>query len=188
MREVTFQDVADFCATDWPEGARLDYKQDIPNDLSKSVAAFANTLGGLVVFGVEVDRATNKPKWPPKGVSDTKGFQERIIQICTTGIHPPIMPTIAVVTDPLDASKSVAVMRVDQSLQAPHAVQNKTQVCIRTADVTKRIDFAEIDRIEAMLRRRTESEQLANSILRTHIDRLNHFVPQLAKDIWAWWR
>lgn len=94
MREVTFQDVADFCAAEWEEGARLDYKRDIPNDLPARVAAFANTLGGMIVLGVDVDRKSNKPLWPPVGISQPKGFSERIVQLCTTNIHPPIIPTI----------------------------------------------------------------------------------------------
>lgn len=77
---------------------------------------------------------------------------------------------------------------MDQSLQAPHAVQNKTQVCVRTSDTTQRIDLADIDRIEALLRRRTESDRLANSMLLTHFDRIRNFIPASNQEPWAWWR
>ena len=65
INAITFGDVDQFCVSKIPEGLRLDYKREIPNDLAKIVAAFANTLGGLIVLGVDADKTTNTPMWPP---------------------------------------------------------------------------------------------------------------------------
>jgi hypothetical protein len=48
-----------FCQTKQAEGARLDYKGTaFPKDLAKIIAAFSNTLGGLILLGVDADGAT----------------------------------------------------------------------------------------------------------------------------------
>ncbi len=45
--EITWGDIEDFCNQQIPEGSTLDYKQDIPKALYKTIAAFGNTIGGL---------------------------------------------------------------------------------------------------------------------------------------------
>ena len=45
IQAITYEDRA-FCDQKLPEGYRLDYKQDLPDDILKSVAAMANTDGG----------------------------------------------------------------------------------------------------------------------------------------------
>jgi hypothetical protein len=76
---IIFDDINIFCEQQQSEGSRLDYKLDIPNDFEKVVAAFANTLGGLIVLGVEADKTTNKPVWPP-----TRGMPKKKPQTTTS--------------------------------------------------------------------------------------------------------
>ncbi|HET7180612.1 MAG TPA: ATP-binding protein [Candidatus Limnocylindrales bacterium] len=47
------------------EGAVLDYKKDLPSDISETIAAMANTDGGTVILGVEEDATTKKPARRP---------------------------------------------------------------------------------------------------------------------------
>ena len=92
---VTFDDIEAFCQLGYTEGPRLDYKAEIPNKLHKVVAAFANSLGGLIVLGIEADKATNKPAWPPRGMKKAPGIEERITAICRDNIYPPVCPKSA---------------------------------------------------------------------------------------------
>ncbi len=86
---IIYSDLDAFCAQQIPEGIRLDYKLEVPNDLAKVVAAFANTLGGLIILGVDADKVTNTPNWPPtKGMKKEKGLDERITAICRDSIFP----------------------------------------------------------------------------------------------------
>src|SRR5207302_11467814 len=92
--QITFDDVKVFCTeTPQREGIRLDYKAEIPKHLDKLLCAFANTLGGMIILGVEGNNA-NEPVWPPKGMSDTKGISERITQIGAEAVYPPVRPHI----------------------------------------------------------------------------------------------
>lgn len=77
--EITFADIDAFCQSMQPEGARLDYKGiAFPKDLAKTIAAFANTMGGLIILGVDADKITNQPLWPPtQGYPTEAGLAER---------------------------------------------------------------------------------------------------------------
>ncbi len=99
MELVTFEDIEDFCQQGHAEGLALDYKAEIPSKLHKLVAAFANSLGGLIVFGIEADKVTNKPVWPPKGMKRTPGIEERITAMCRDNIYPPVRPQISTIID-----------------------------------------------------------------------------------------
>ncbi|GEM_PF-1767478 len=58
FHDVTFADVVAFCQQKHPESTTLDYKREIPRDLAKHFATFSNTLGGVIVVGVEEDPRT----------------------------------------------------------------------------------------------------------------------------------
>ncbi|MBZ9572486.1 ATP-binding protein [Patescibacteria group bacterium] len=62
ITKITYQDVVEFCNQRIAESINLDYKKDFPRDLEKSISAFANTTGGLIIIGVEEE--DSKPKLP----------------------------------------------------------------------------------------------------------------------------
>jgi hypothetical protein len=170
LENITFGDVESFCLQMNPEGYRLDYKGEWPNDLSKLVSAFANTLGGLILLGVAADKKNNVPIWPPQGLASTIGIQERIIASCRDQIYPPIRPLISpVLPNPHAAGIDVVVIRVDESPEAPHAVKGK--VYERTGNQNYPYDIANIDRIEMLLRRRGRVEEEREAYLGSEIDR-----------------
>ena len=50
IHEIAFADIDSFCQAGWEESTRLDYKGEWPNDLAKTMAAMANTVGGLIIL------------------------------------------------------------------------------------------------------------------------------------------
>src|SRR5437763_6091198 len=96
VNELAWQDVVDYCALALPEGVTRDYKQDIPADLEKTVAAMANTSGGLILVGVTEDRKSTKPSGVP-GIPLVPGLYERVLNICISNISPILTPEVAVV-------------------------------------------------------------------------------------------
>jgi hypothetical protein len=60
---------------------------------------------------------------------------------------------------PSDPSRLVWVVKVPESIDAPHAIENSTRVYIRVNNVTELIQLADIDRIEFLLSRRRDPEQ-----------------------------
>ena len=161
--EITFEDVESFCR-EWPEGVRVEYKREIRH-IRKIVSSFANTYGGIFLIGVEADQANNEVSFPIKGIPQRNGIEEQIQQSALTGIYPGVIPEIKVVDVP-DSENVVVVVRVDESVQAPHAVKDVTQVYIRVGSITQPYEYklADMDRLAYMFKRREDSQVVARQI------------------------
>lgn len=162
--EIIFEDVEVFCE-EWTEGVRVEYKSDInlKRHIPKIVSSFANTHGGIFLIGVEADQTNNQVTSIP-GIPQRNGIEEQIQQSALTGIYPGVIPEIKVVDVP-DSKNVIVVVRVDESVQAPHAIQNSTRVYIRTGSITEPYELSDMDRISHMLKRREDSQVIAEQIL-----------------------
>jgi len=157
ITEISFEKVQNFCKENLPEGIRLDYKEDFPRDLAKTISAFANTYGGLILIGVEeTDRGT--PMLPIKGIPLERGLEERITGTALRGIYPPVFPETKVCQFASEGSESpdraVVVIRVQESHDAPHAIENKTKVYIRVDRQNEPYELADVDQILVLKSRR----------------------------------
>ena len=172
--EITFEDVKSFCE-EWPEGVRVEYKRktdEIKGKIPVIVSSFGNTLGGFFLIGVEADKTKNKVI-AIDGIPQTPGIQERIQQSALEGIYPAVIPEVKLVDVP-DSENVVVVVSVDESVQAPHAIQNSTRVYIRTGSVTKPYELADMDRITYMLKRREDSQVVAQQIFNQIEERVSN--------------
>ena len=162
--EIDFDEIESFCRK-WSEGVRVEYKREIAH-LSKIISSFANTQGGIFIIGVETDQ-NNKVKFPIQGIPNEGGTEERIIQSALTGIYPAVMPEVIIRDVPGVTDRVVIVVRVDESPQAPHALQNSNRVYVRVSSITQPYEFADagIDRIEYLLKRREEPQRISRRIL-----------------------
>ena len=160
--DITFSDIEEFCR-EFDEGVRVEYKREIQH-IPKIVSSFANTLGGIFIIGVEADQ-NNKVKFPIQGIPNKSGIEEQIQQSALTGIYPAVMPEVIVRAVP-NTDNVVVIVRVDESPQAPHAIQNSTRVYIRVGSITQpyELKLAEIDQIEHMLKRREDSQTTIRQI------------------------
>ena len=89
VSQITFADVDQFCREMHPEGV-LDYQGvALPKDSAKTIAAFANTLGGLILLGVEA-LGTKRPILPsgrPRlGCRWKTAYQNGLSKSPTTGL------------------------------------------------------------------------------------------------------
>ena len=175
--EITFEDVESFCK-EWAEGVRVEYKRDInvKKQIPKIVSSFANTLGGIFLIGVEADQKNNRVNAIP-GIPQRNGIEEQIQQSALEGIYPGVIPEIQLV--PVRNSDNlVVVVRVDESVQAPHEIQNLPRVYIRTGSITKPYEQSDMDRIVYMLKRREDSQVLAHQVLDRIEERISNVQPQ----------
>ena len=177
--EITFEKIEAFCH-EFGEGVRVEYKQEI-RYVPKIVSSFANTQGGIFLIGVKTDQ-NNKVVFPIQGIPKQTGLEETIQQSALMGIYPAVLPEIRLIDVP--ATQNVVVfVRIDESLHAPHAIQNATRIYIRTGSVTQPYELADIDRITYMLKRREDAQRHLNTILNhiksTAYERNNSAFPQL---------
>ena len=161
--EIDFNDIEAFCR-EWSEGVRVEYKSEIAH-IPKIISSFANTQGGILIIGVDADKECNKVIFPIQGIPNVGGIEERIKQSAITGIHPPVSPEVIIRDVPGETGSVVVVVRVNESQQAPHAIQNSTRVYIREGSITQPYELADIGRIEYLLKRRDEPQRISRRIL-----------------------
>ena len=162
--EITFEDVETFCQK-WPEGVRVEYKQEIAH-IPKIVSAFANTQGGIFIIGVKTNRDKNEVIFPIEGISKRENIEEQIQESALEGIYPGMIPDIIKVVDVPNTENVVVVIRVNESVQAPHAIEGSTKVYIRTGSITKPYKLADMDRLQYMFKRREDAQVVTRQILK----------------------
>lgn len=184
LDEIAFSDIEDFCCK-FPEGERVEYTQKMPTggrktkDIPKIVSAFANTSGGILLIGVETD-VNNKVIFPIKGILNERGIEERIVQSASEGIYPAVTLEVEPYAVPGENGNIVVIVRVNESQQAPHAIETFTKVHIRVGSTTP---LASVDRIEYMLKRREKSKEDSNQILSRIDERVNSRWPSPNPDL-----
>lgn len=184
--EIDFNDIDAFCR-EWAEGVRVEYKSKIVPP-AKIISAFANTQGGFLIIGVECDKAKNKAVIPIRGIPNEDGIEERIVQSAITGIHPAVNPEVIIRDVPGETNRVVVVVRVHESPQAPHALQNSNRVYVRVGSISQpyekegdKYQDAGIDRIDYMLKRREEPQRISRQILDRIEERVRKYSSQLGK-------
>ncbi len=170
IEKITYQDVIDFCNQQYRENIHLDYKQDIDGGLAKTIAAMANTWGGLIVIGAEDE--DSKPKLPVVGIPYKEHLREQINNIILGSITPPVFPEIQVCQTE-DNQKSFIVVRVLQSNLSPHGIKNNSKVYIRTDTSNEPEELATVDRILWLVEKRKKSFDLKEGFFRRANERFN---------------
>ena len=134
LRDVNYQDIVDLIERGEEESYLLDYKREInynnkddKKEICKDVSSFANSRGGILIYGIEEEKngdAAPRPKndIPPFGVEilDT----ERIENIISNGIYPRVNIEIKLVKN--DNRKNfILIIGIAASSNAPHMVVSK---------------------------------------------------------------
>ena len=109
------------------ESLTLDYKASpalsregkAPDELCKDVTALANSAGGQLVYGIEEDTTTKKPKRVDEGVDDPKITREWIEQILNSRVQPR-MNGVQIVRVDVDTGKFGFIISVPQTTTGPH--------------------------------------------------------------------
>jgi len=179
ITQINFDDVDIFCKQQIPESVHLDYKKDFPTNLEKTISAFANTMGGLIIIGVE-DK-DSKPKLPVKGIKYHKGLRERVNNIILSNIYPPVFPEIQV-CEP-DNNMTFVIIRIPQSNMTPHYILHRTKIYIRTDDITSPEKLAPAEQIEWLRDRRKKSEELREFLYAAAYDRYKNYIKLYNKEI-----
>lgn len=71
--------------------------QGKPEKYYDTVSSFANTIGGVILFGIEEKKIKNKSVFVPVGVYDVNDLQKNITNLCSTEFEPIIRPELSVI-------------------------------------------------------------------------------------------
>ena len=137
-----------------PEGKTLEFKRDLstPRGIVRTVVAFANTAGGVLLIGVE-----DKTGFV-RGVADVLAAEERLANILTDTVVPQVMPDIEVLPW---RDTHVLAAEVFPSPRRPHRVRAEGcgGVYVRVGSTNRRADPALVDEMRRFAHRQAYDEE-----------------------------
>lgn len=138
-----------------PEGKTLEFKRDLssPDGVVRTVVAFANTAGGVLLVGVE-DRTRHV-----RGVDDPLALEERLASLIADRVRPTLLPDLEVF--PWRDTHVLAV-QVHPSPTRPHherALGPDQGVFVRIGSTNRRADETMIDELRRYARHRSFDEE-----------------------------
>ena len=177
LERKTYADVEAFLAKKPLEDLRLEYKREVTDRIARTIAAMANSEGGLIIIGIEEEGKTRKPKVPPAGIDLGKDPITSVRSMAYDGIREPISD-LDIWTYPLpdDGEKGVLVMRVHRSERAPHAVDQGRMILIRVGAQAMKVGDLDVPmdlvQIERLFKRRERNQQLIDEAMARYESRL----------------
>ena len=181
--EIEFPDIEHFVAKRNRESIILDYKGDWPSDLAKTMAAMANTQGGLVLVGVKEEHHSGYPG-EIVGV-DIGGGEDRIGQkagqIAYQAVYPPLMPEIRVCRLDTTGDRAVVVIRIAPSNRTPHATDNRRKVYVRVDSRSEPQELATLDQLNVLWAGRRKAEEAREALVANAVERSEWFLEHQSK-------
>ena len=161
VHDLTFDDVVHFCQQQLPEGKQLDYKFFLPKNkekFAKTIASFANAMGGTVIIGVNDDK-NDKPRPPFTGIPYHEKMRNTIEDIIQTYIDPIVFVDINTCVSQ-DGERMFVVVSIPQSNLTPHLVGKLKRAYIRTGQSSRPEVIVHPDLLPWLLDHRQKSERL----------------------------
>ena len=172
VAQLTMEDLQELLLNSAVENVRLEFKSEVPNKLEtlKKLSSFSNTFGGFVVVGAKASSTDGRLSELP-GVPLQNNYRQQVVQWCFDGVSPPL---VVEVSDPIpqgtDTDKVLYVIYVPESEVAPHFVNERKGVWVRTDEFSQRYDphLADENEILHLLdRRHLIQQRRADLVLRS---------------------
>jgi hypothetical protein len=150
------------------ESTRLDFKEVLPNDIGKDVAAMANTYGGLILIGISCEEAHTAKKLKRNVPTAIRGARFnggeaklQVTQKILASVRPG--PQFDVQAIPLEEDgKFVIAIWVQEGIYPPYEYDSRAEssIPVRAQDSSRRANLQEI---EAMFAKRSLLQGVAFS-------------------------
>ena len=176
IARLTFQDVVHFLKQGVPENTLLDYKYMLPKDnekFAKTIAAFANSMGGTVIIGVKDEH--DKPKPPFSGIAFHGKIRGQIESIIQNYIDPIVFVDIATCKDP-NSNNMFVVVNIPQSNLTPHLVGRLKRAYIRTGQASRPEVIVHPDTLPWLMDNRRKSQNLRHILIDKAEAHFNNFL------------
>jgi Putative DNA-binding domain len=169
------------------ENTRLEFKREVPDkdETLKKLSSFANTFGGFVVVGAGA-RSKDGRIEDLRGVAEVPGYKQKIVDWCFKECSPPITVDVSNPIPTTDNSGKVCyVISVEESDVAPHFLNGRKGVWIRTNEFSGRFDaaLANENELQQLLRRRQLVMERRHSILERARKRFEIYLSTLSTEL-----
>ncbi len=135
------------------ENVRLEFKSNLPDkdETLKKLSSFANTFGGYLVVGAKANSSDGRIEALP-GVDVQAGYKQKIVDWCFGGSTPPLTVEVSdPISVPSGNNKVCYVIHVGESDVAPHFLNGRRGVWIRTDEFSSRFEARFADESELRL-------------------------------------
>ncbi|MBR4508960.1 MAG: ATP-binding protein [Elusimicrobiaceae bacterium] len=176
INELTFEDVVAFLKQGIAENTMLDYKFMLPKNnekFAKTIAAFANTMGGTIIIGVKDEN--DKPIPPFNGQPFHAKIRPQIESIIQNYIDPVVFVDIATCKNPHNNNMYV-VINIPQSNLTPHLVGDLKRAYVRTGQASRPEAIVHPDKLPWLLDNRKKSQSLRHILLDKAQAHFNNFL------------
>ena len=142
LAQLNAEDLGELLKERAVENFRLEFKSEMPGkeETLKKLSSFANTYGGYLIVGAKADSSDGRLIDLP-GVAIEAGYKQRIVQWCFQSINPPM---VVEVSDPIpikkDSGKVCYVLYVQESDLAPHFINGRKGIYVRTDEFSQRFE------------------------------------------------
>lgn len=157
------------------EGARLEFKRDLPGrdkdsakEFCADVSAFANSGGGDIIYGIQEAATGEAGRLTPAQGDGPDSEKLRLLNVLSDNLEPRI-PGLLIHTVAVQEG-FVLILRVPQSWEAPHRVTPSRRFFIRENGRKRELNVAEIRRLFA------QSESQAEKIRDFRLQRIGPLV------------
>jgi len=157
----------------WMNGGKLG--EDAKDELAAEIIAFANTVGGTLIVGIDEDTATKRAKPPLFPVPHCKEAAARLHQAISDRIEPklPVFECEGVVTE-ADGTSGVIIMRALESYLAPHRHTQNNDCYVRRNDRAEPMSMLEI---QEMTRQKARSAADVEKTFKDSSGRFYSWIP-----------
>lgn len=139
--EIRWSDVKSFLDGQFPEDARIDYKADMTDRITESIAAMGNTRGGVILVGVGEDPTKKTPLLPPPGISIQHQGGGTLVTHCQRRLQPVYVPPYAYVGIPTQRDRAILIVQVRPD-EAPIPLWDEIEgVLVRIGDQNRPADL-----------------------------------------------
>lgn len=171
LDSITLADLQALMENGVPEGKSLEYKREIPGQspedkkkILRAICALANTVGGDLVYGIE-ENAGVPVSIPGIDSTDEDSLRLRFESSCREGIQPRLSH-LHLKFVPVNTGRSVLIVRVQKSWNAPHRLGQDGHFYGRNSAGTYPLDVGEIRQAFTL------SEGVAERIRSFRVERL----------------
>lgn len=178
VSQITTADLQSLLDDEAVENVRLEFKREVPkkDELLKKLSSFANTFGGYLVIGAAEEQQRGKLASYP-GIEVQANYKQTVLAHCFSGTYPPINVEVSEpIVSPSDQSKVCYVIYVPVSELAPHFLNGRKGVYIRTDEHSKRFEaeLADQNELLALLDRRKAIRTRRGNLIERAESRANH--------------
>lgn len=169
------------------ENVRLEFKREVPDkeETLKKVSSLANTYGGFVVVGASAKSSDGRIDGLP-GVDAQSGYKQKIVDWCFGGANPPLSVEVSdPISVPAGGGKVCYVISVGESDVAPHFLNGRKGIWIRTNEFSARFEarLANEDELRYLFGRRKLIGERRDNLLNRAREGFDTYIASKTTDV-----